>query len=123
MSMIGVLYHILNMRHAAIKNRRAHNERGGFRFGACSATTDDSPLLHPHAQEERGRRAVGRDIPMLLRLQVSSFGYEIYDVHMPHSIPLLKESVKREKILRIMVFGGRERPNDFRLFISKRGHL
>ena len=49
-------------------------------------------------------------IPMRLRLQVSSFGYEIYDVHMPHPIPLLKESVKREKILRIMVFDGCERP-------------
>ena len=46
----------------------------------------------------------------LLGLQVSSFGYEIYDVHMPHSIPLLKEGVKREKILRIMVFDGCERP-------------
>ena len=29
---------------------------------------------------------------------------------MPHPIPLLKESVKREKILRIMVFDGCERP-------------
>ena len=46
----------------------------------------------------------------LLGLQVSSFGYEIYDVHMPHPIPLLKESVKREKILRIMVFDGCECP-------------
>ena len=45
-------------------------------------------------------------IPMRLRLQVSSFGYEIYDVHMPYPISLLKEGVKREKILRIMVFGG-----------------
>ena len=33
----------------AAENRRAHNERGGFRFGACSATTCNSPLLHPHA--------------------------------------------------------------------------
>ena len=39
-------------------------------------------------------------IPTFLRLQVSSFGYEIYDVHMPHSIPLPKEGVKREKIRR-----------------------
>ena len=29
----------------AAENRRAHKERGGFRFGACSATTCDSPLF------------------------------------------------------------------------------
>ena len=27
------------------RNRRAHNERGGFKFGACSATACGSPLL------------------------------------------------------------------------------
>ena len=52
---------------------------------------------------------MGAVILTLLELQVSSFGYEIYDVHMPHPIPLLKEGVKREEILRIMVFGGCER--------------
>ena len=33
------------MRHTAAENRRAHKERGGFRFGACSATMCDSPLF------------------------------------------------------------------------------
>ena len=33
------------MRHTAAENRRAHNERGGFRFGACSATAGNSPLF------------------------------------------------------------------------------
>ena len=55
---------VMNVKGATIlaaENRRAHNGRGGFRFGACSATADNSPLLHPHAQEERGRRTVGRN--------------------------------------------------------------
>lgn len=62
------------------------------------------------ANDRIAANAKSAAIPAFPHLQVSSFGYEIYDVHMPHSIPLLKEGVKREKILRIMVFDGCERP-------------
>ena len=60
-------------------------------------------------QQKTAAPRTGAAIFTLLGLQVSSFGYEIYDVNMPHPIPLLKEGVKREKILRIMIFGGCER--------------
>ena len=40
------------MRHTAAENRRAHTERGGFRFGACSATADNSPLFRRAGEPE-----------------------------------------------------------------------
>ena len=36
----------------ATENRRVHNGRGGFRFGACSATADDSPLFRVKHQRD-----------------------------------------------------------------------
>ena len=62
----------------------------------------------PFCRQKTAVLITSATIPILLRLQVSSFGYEIYGIHMPHAIPLLKDGVKREKILWVMVFGGCE---------------
>jgi hypothetical protein len=52
---LGNLQHQDHRKFAAVpaaENRRAHNERGGFKRRACSATADDSPLFRVKDQRD-----------------------------------------------------------------------